>query len=231
MINTKTYEDIKNELVKAILTDYEQYKNALENFQSKIKQGHSLYIVSTRKPISEHGSAKRSVMYANKTLTEDENLVRMLGNLSERFRYINNYRRAFNLVKERRSKLIANVKELVSFNKITKEKFSEKNDATTIFKPIETNAVNKHLDIYFRSIEMAKSHIDNYLENNYELDLNEIAIKEDGIYSINNDRLEKNEKDFFEETMKAIKYDMEQVKVIENQKDSENYLKYCLLFK
>lgn len=231
MINTKTYEDIKNELVKAILTDYEQYKDALENFQSKIKQGHSFYIVSTRKPISEHASAKRSAMYANKTLTEDENLVRMLGNLSERFRYINNYRRAFSLVKERRSKLIANVKELVSFNKITKEKFSEKNDATTIFKPIETNAVNKHLDIYFRSIEMAKSHIDNYLENNYELDLNEIAIKEDGIYSINNDRLEKNEKDFFEETMKAIKYDMEQVKVIENQKDSENYLKYCLLFK
>ncbi|HDJ4546967.1 TPA: hypothetical protein PQL50_002637 [Staphylococcus aureus] len=231
MINTKTYEDIKNELVKAILTDYEQYKDALENFQSKIKQGHSFYIVGTRKPISEHASAKRSAMYANRTLTEDENLVRVLGNLSERFVYIYNYRRAFSLVKEHRSKLIANVKELISFNKITKDKFSEKNDATAIFKPIETNAVNKHLDIYFRSIEMAKSHIDNYLENNYELDLNEIAIKEDGIYSINNDRLEKNEKDFFEETMKAIKYDMEQVKVIENQKDSENYLKYCLLFK
>ncbi|HCX2233318.1 TPA: hypothetical protein OZE62_002509 [Staphylococcus aureus] len=231
MINTKTYEDIKNELVKAILTDYEQYKDALENFQSKIKQGHSFYIVGTRKPISEHASAKRSAMYANRTLTEDENLVRMLGNLSERFVYIYNYRRAFSLVKEHRSKLIANVKELISFNKITKDKFSEKNDATAIFKPIETNAVNKHLDIYFRSIETSKSHIDNYLENKYELDLNQIAIKEDGIYSINNDRLEKNEKDFFEETMKAIKYDMEQVKVIENQKDSENYLKYCLLFK
>lgn len=231
MINTKTYEDIKNDLVKGILTDYEQYKDALEKFESKIKQGHSLYIVNTRKPISEYASAKRSVMYANKTLTEDENLVRMLGNLSERFRYINNYRRAFSLVKEHRSKLIANVKELVSFNKITKEKFSEKNDATAIFKPIETNAVNKHLDIYFRSIEMAKSHIDNYLENKYELDLNEIAIKEDGIYSINNDRLEKNEKDFFEETMKAIKYDIEQIKAIEKQKDSENYLKYFLLFK
>ena len=66
MINTKTYEDIKNELVKAILTDYEQYKDALENFQSKIKQGHSFYIVSTRKPISEHASA--TVSYTHLTL-------------------------------------------------------------------------------------------------------------------------------------------------------------------
>ena len=231
MINTKTYEDIKNELVKSILADYEQYKDALENFQSKIKQGHSFYIVSTRKPISEHTSGKRSVMYADKKLTEDENLVRLLGNLSERFRYINNYRRAFNLVKERRSKLIANIKELRSFNKITKDKFSEKNDATSIFKPIETNAVNKHLEIYFRSIETAKSHIDNYLENKYELDLNQIAIKEDGVYSIDDDRLQENEREFFEEVMKGIKYDIEQVKAIEKQKDSENYLKYCLLFK
>lgn len=231
MINTKTYEDIKNELVKSILADYEQYKDALENFQSKIKQGHSFYIVSTRKPISEHTSGKRLVMYADKKLTEDENLVRLLGNLSERFRYINNYRRAFNLVKERRSKLIANIKELRSFNKITKDKFSEKNDATAIFKPIETNAVNKRLDIYFRSIETAKSHIDNYLENKYELDLNQIAIKEDGVYSIDDDRLQESEKSFFEEVMKAIKYDIEQVKAIEKQKDSENYLKYYLLFK
>lgn len=231
MINTKTYEDIKNELVKAILTDYEQYKDALENFQSKIKQGHSFYIVSTRKPISEHASAKRSAMYANRTLTEDENLVRMLRNLSERFVYIYNYRRAFSLVKEHRSKLIANVKELISFNKITKDKFSEKNDATAIFKPIETYAVNKHLDIYFRSIETVKGHIDNYLENKYELDLNQIAIKEDGVYSIDDDRLQESEKVFFEEVMKAIKYDIEQVKAIEKKKDSENYLKYCLLFK
>lgn len=231
MINTKTYEDIKNELVKSILADYEQYKDTLENFQSKIKQGHSFYIVSTRKPISEHTSGKRSVMYADKKLTEDENLVRLLGNLSERFRYINNYRKAFSLVKERRSKLIANIKELRSFNKITKDKFSEKNDATSIFKPIETNAVNKHLDIYFRSIETAKSHIDNYLENKYELDLNQIAIKEDGVYSIDDDRLQENEREFFEEVMKGIKYDIEQVKAIEKQKDSENYLKYCLLFK
>ena len=231
MINTKTYEDIKNELVKAILTDYEQYKDALENFQSKIKQGHSFYIVSTRKPISEHASAKRSAMYANRTLTEDENLVRMLRNLSERFIYIYNYRRAFSLVKEHRSKLIANVKELISFNKITKDKFSEKNDATAIFKPIETYAVNKHLDIYFRSIETVKGHIDNYLENKYELDLNQIAIKENGIYSIDNDRLEEKEKEFFEKTMEAINHDVQQVKVIEKQKDSENYLKYYLLFK
>jgi len=36
---------------------------------------------------------------------------------------------------------------------------------------------------------------------------------------------------FFEEVMKAIKYDIEQVKAIEKQKDSENYLKYYLLFK
>ncbi|PCF82734.1 hypothetical protein [Staphylococcus delphini] len=231
MINTKTYEDIKNELVKAILTDYEKYKDALENFQSKIEQGHNFYIVNTRRAISEDASAKRSAMYANRTLTEDENLVRMLGNLSERFVYIYNYRRAFSLVKEHRSKLIANVKELISFNKITKDKFSEKNDATAIFKPIETNAVNKRLDIYFRSIETAKSHIDNYLENKYELDLNQIAIKEDGVYSIDDDRLQESEKVFFEEVMKAIKYDIEQVKAIEKQKDSENYLKYCLLFK
>ncbi|HGL5466593.1 TPA: hypothetical protein ACKFIH_002668 [Staphylococcus aureus] len=145
--------------------------------------------------------------------------------------YIYNYRRAFSLVKEHRSKLIANVKELISFNKITKDKFSEKNDATAIFKPIETYAVNKHLDIYFRSIETVKGHIDNYLENKYELDLNQIAIKEDGVYSIDDDKLQESEKVFFEEVMKAIKYDIEQVKVIEKQKDSENYLKYYLLFK
>ena len=228
MINTKTYEDIKNELVKAILNDYEQYKDALESFQSEIKQGHTFYIVSTRKPISEYASAKRSVMYSDKKLTEDENLVRLLGNLSERFGYIHNYSRDFKSVKECRSKLIADIKELISFNKITKDKFSEKNDATAIFKPIETNAVNKHLDIYFRNIEKAKSQIDNYLKNKYELDLNEITIKENGTYSIDNDKLEKCEKEFFEETMKAIKYDIEQVKVIEKQKDSENYLKYFL---
>lgn len=231
MINTKTYEDIKNELVKSILNDYEQYKDALENFQSKIKRGYNHYTFSADKPISEHASAKRTVLYEENKLTEDENLVRKLGNLSERFRYINNYRRSFRLVRERRSSLISSVKELKSFNKITKDKFSEKNDATAIFKLIETNAVNKHLDIYFRSIETAKSHIDNYLENKYELDLNEIAIKEDGVYSIDNDRLQENEREFFEETMNAIKYDIRQVKAIENQKDSENYLKYCLLFK
>lgn len=231
MINTKTYEDIKNELVQAILTDYEQYKDALENFQSNIKQGHSFYIVSTRKPISEHASAKRSGMYADKKLTEDEKLVRLLGNLNERFGYINNYRKHFSLVKERRNKLIANIKELISFNKITKGKFSEKNDATAIFKPIETNAVNKDLDIYFRNIETTKSHIDNYLENKYELDLNQIAIKENGIYSIDNDRLEEKEKEFFEKTMEAINHDVQQVKAIEKQKDSKNYLKYYLLFK
>lgn len=231
MINTKTYEDIKNELVQAILTDYEQYKDALENFQSNIKQGHSFYIVSTRKPISEHASAKRSGMYADKKLTEDEKLVRLLGNLNERFGYINNYRKHFSLVKERRNKLIANIKELISFNKITKDKFSEKNDATAIFKPIETNAVNKDLDIYFRNIETTKSHIDNYLENKYELDLNQIAIKENGIYSIDNDRLEEKEKEFFEKTMEAINHDVQQVKAIEKQKDSKNYLKYYLLFK
>ena len=231
MINTKTYEDIKNELVQAILTDYEQYKDALENFQSNIKQGHSFYIVSTRKPISEHASAKRSGMYADKKLTEDEKLVRLLGNLNERFGYINNYRKHFSLVKESRNKLIANIKELISFNKITKDKFSEKNDATAIFKPIETNAVNKDLDIYFRNIETTKSHIDNYLENKYELDLNQIAIKENGIYSIDNDRLEEKEKEFFEKTMEAINHDVQQVKAIEKQKDSKNYLKYYLLFK
>ena len=59
MINTKTYEDIKNELVKAILNDYEQYKDELENFQSKIDWDHNYYIVSTKKPISEYASAKR----------------------------------------------------------------------------------------------------------------------------------------------------------------------------
>lgn len=42
MINTKTYEDIKNELVKAILNDYEQYKDELENFQSKIDRDHNI---------------------------------------------------------------------------------------------------------------------------------------------------------------------------------------------
>lgn len=231
MINTKTYEDIKNELVKAILNDYEQYKDELENFQSKIDRDHNYYIVSTKKPISEYASAKRSAMYADKTLTEEENLVRRIGNLRERFRYINDHRKAFNIVKERRKSLIASVKELISFNKITKDKFSEKNDATAIFNPINRYAVNDRLDVYFRSIETPKSHINNYLENKYELDLNEIATKEDGVYSIDNDRLEKNEKEYFEKVMKAIKFDMEQIKVIEKQKDSENYLKYCLLFK
>ncbi|EOT0258743.1 hypothetical protein [Staphylococcus aureus] len=61
--------------------------------------------------------------------------------------------------------------------------------------------------------------------------MNQIAIKEEGVYIIDDDRLQESEKFFFEEVMKAIKYDIEQVKAIEKQKDSENYLKYCLLFK
>lgn len=232
MINTKTYEDIKNELVNAILIEYEDFKRELKSFEDKIERGHHLYILSgTNKPISERSSAKRSAMYSNEKLTEEENLKRRLGNLNERFSYIYQYRKTFNRVVEHRKKLNENISELKSFNKITKDKFSEKNDATSIFEPIKAYAINSFSDSVFRSIESVKGHIENYLENNYELDLFEIATEENGVYNIKDDIIRQKEKVFFETIMESIRHDIRQVKEIEKAKDSKNYLKYYLLFK
>ncbi|MFV5769788.1 hypothetical protein [Mammaliicoccus sciuri] len=231
MLNTKTYEEIKNRLVNVILTKYEDYKKALEDFQNKVEQGKVFYTFNTNNPISQQSSSKRSAMYALRTVTNDDGFMNEIVNLSERFEYIIIYRNAFNLVQEHRKSLISNINELVSLNKITKDKFSEKTDATAIFSPLSKHAINEHLDIHFKNIEMIKGHIDNYKRNQYELDLEGIAFKENGLFHINNDKLQKIEKDFFEETLKAIKYDMKQIDTIEKQKDSKNYLKYYLLFK
>jgi hypothetical protein len=70
-----------------------------------------------------------------------------------------------------------------------------------------------------------------YLENKNEIYLKGIAFKEDDHYKIDNDGLIKKENIFFEEVLKAIEHDLEQIKKIENKKESENYLKYWLLFK
>ncbi|QDR66111.1 hypothetical protein FPV13_14515 (plasmid) [Mammaliicoccus sciuri] len=231
MINTKTYEEIKNGLVNKILTDYTYYKRELDSFKSKIEQGQNFYAFKSETPISQQSSAKRSASYALKATTKEDEFLIELGNLSERFNYIKNYKLSYNKVLDRRESLIENIKDLVSFNKLTKEKFSDKNDATVIFDPIKNYAINEHLVKYFQSIEMKKHVIDKYLENKDDLYLKGIAFKEDDHYKIDNDGLKKKENVFFEEVLKAIEQDLEQIQKIENKKESENYLKYWLLFK
>lgn len=219
MINTKTYEEIKNGLVNKILTDYTYYKRELDSFKSKIEQGQNFYAFKSETPISQQSSVKRSASYALKTTTKEEEFLIELGNLSERFNYIKNYKLTYNKLLDRRESLIECIKDLVSFNKLTKEKFSDKNDATAIFDSIKNYAINKHLVKYFQSIEMKKHVIDKYLEN------------KDDHYKIDNDVLKKKENVFFEEVLMAIEHDLEQIQKIENKKESENYLKYWLLFK
>lgn len=142
MINTKTYEEIKNVLVNKILTDYTYYKRELDSFKSKIEQGQNFYAFKSETPISQQSSAKRSALYALKATTKEDEFLIELGNLSERFNYIKNYKWFYNKVLDRIESLIENIKDLVSFNKLTKEKFSDKNDATVIFDPIKNYAIN-----------------------------------------------------------------------------------------
>lgn len=235
MINTKTYEEIKNGLVNKILTDYTYYKRELDSFKSKIEQGQNFYSFKSETPISQQSSAKKSASYALKATTKEDEFLIELGNLSERINYIKNYKLTYNKLLDRRESLIECIKDLVSFNKLTKEKFLDKNDATAIFDPIKTYAINKRLSLHFQNIEMIKHGIDKYLENKNEIYLKGIAFKEDDHYKIDNDGLKKKENVFFKEVLKAIEQDSEQIQKIENKKESKkeskNYLKYCLLFK
>lgn len=224
MINTKTYEEIKNGLVNRVLNDYLYYKEGVNKLHNEIAQGNP-------SPNFPKISAKRAALYASRKVGKHEAFMIEMQSLSERFEYIHDYKKTFNKAVNHRKNLIENIKDLVSFNKLTKEKFSDKNDATAIFDPIKTYAINKQLSLHFQNIEMIKHGIDKYLENKNEIYLKGIAFKEDDHYKIDNDGLKKKENVFFEEVLKAIEHDLEQIQKIENKKESENYLKYWLLFK
>lgn len=52
MKNTKTYENIKIELVDVILKAYSEYKDQISEFEQQIDRGMAQYIFNLNKPIS-----------------------------------------------------------------------------------------------------------------------------------------------------------------------------------
>ncbi|MEB6837989.1 hypothetical protein [Staphylococcus simulans] len=231
MKNTKTYENIKIELVDVILKAYSEYKDQISEFEQQIDRGMAQYIFNLNKPISMNASARRSVMHLDKKLNDKEQFDWEMGNLSERYEYITRYRKTFNKVVHSREALIDSVNELKVFNKITKRKFSEKKDATAIFEPIKTFKVNKLLRQRFENIEDIKRSVDSYVSNGFKLSLRKITTKENGLYKIDNEKLERWEKEFFDHAEEAVRYDLKKIEMIEEKKEVDNYLKYYLLFK
>ncbi|WP_215396772.1 hypothetical protein [Staphylococcus aureus] len=227
---TNAYEEIKKGLVNDILSNYGKYIDELEEFKSQIKQGIKTYLHND-KPISLYPPSKNYIAKSFENNIDESHLEYLIANLQTRFEYIFSYIKSIDRVINSRRKLLKSVNELRIFNKITKDKFNEKKDATSIFEPITSIKVNNHLRLDLEAIETVESYLDNDRLDYEELHSINIVLKENGDYKINNDYLSKLECLLFENSEEAIKHDLKQVEKIEKQKECENYLEYILLFK
>lgn len=232
MKNINTYEAIKNELVMEILEYYRKYKDILDNFYNKIKSGQDMYVLSTTTPISEQTSANRSVIFATKNHTDNETFKWKMENLSQRFDYMSDYTKKLEEVSDARNNLLAAVRDLSVLNNITSNKKTGINVGHEIFRPIKKRKINKNLEILFRSMETLKWQIESYVVNEYNSNRRDwfVTSKNDS-YVINDEKIKETERNFFDDTLKAIRHDLDQVEQIENRIESRNFLKYYLLFK
>lgn len=234
MKNVNTYETIKLDLVEQILEKYQKYNNLLENFYREIKSGQDEYVLSApTTPISEQVSANRYAIFTQTKYTDSEKLKWKMENLKIRFEYLSEYVKSLDEVKDARNELLSLVKDLNVLNNLTSNKNTGINMGHEIFYPIEKSKINKNLEIYFSSMEQLNGDITNCLVNYYDSEMRDswFLTRQNGAYVINNEQIAEGERKFFDETLKAIRHDLNQLETIENQRESKNFLKYYLLFK
>ncbi|HDA2324789.1 TPA: hypothetical protein ACF9CH_002859 [Staphylococcus aureus] len=234
MKNVNTYETIKLNLVEQILEKYQKYKNLLEKFYQEIKSGHDIYVLSNpTTPISKQSSANRYAAFTTKKYTDNEMFKWKMENIKIRFEYVSGYVKSLEKVKDTRNELLVSVKDLSVLNNLTSNKKTGVSIGHEIFYPIGKYKINKNLEIHFRGMEQLKWQIESYLLSDYDSEIREswILSRQNGSYIINDEKIAEGERKFFDETLKAIRHDLEQLEIIESRIESQNFLKYYLLFK
>lgn len=231
MINTKTYENIKKNLVNQVLEQYEAYKDSLKNLHEQVDTQEPYFMSNTNRPISMYRSTNRFDDKLKTEMEENEKLEWELGYIRESFGYIKQLRKIYDQVIANRELLLNSINELKVFNKITKQNFLDKKDATFLFSPIQKIKLNWYISALISSVETFEIKIDKYLKENREIYLEGIVIKEEGEYKISETKIKEKEKELIKQLKSAIEHDLKQVNKVESQKESDHYLEYYLLFK
>lgn len=209
------YEEDKDYLVRKTVDSYGAFKKELDNLYERMV----------------------SVNYSPLTDISQTKLMSQDVSLSKHFEYVSEVNHAVALLNRAYRNLINNTHMLFHFIELTNEELNLDKKGFKILEPLYKNELlNASIPGMFLTINSIIMSIDHYVQDKSVLDIeNLIYLKGETVY-VDDNGIRQKEYDFREKITELILYELEQLKLIESQFDSniddiELYLKYYLFYK